>query len=276
MRANQYRGFTYPPGLKRYGTSHARTAILNLYGDAYPKDKEITIMVNDSSSITYDISLLTKKIMVRWFLGLVVVLLLLFLPAGSWRFWEAWLYTGVLFIPMLFVVRYFVKTDPALLERRLKWKEPEPGQKTLIKLATGSFFIGFLLPGFDYRYQWSTVPLALVLASNTMVFLGYLLFFLVLRENSYASRVIEVEQGQKVITTGPYAVVRHPMYLGVLIMFLFTPLALGSVWAMLPFLPLVPVLVFRIVNEEQVLIRELPGYAAYCQQTRYRLVPFVW
>lgn len=233
-------------------------------------------MVNDSSSITYDLSRLTKKIMVRWLLGLVLVLLLLFLPAGSLWFWEGWLYSGVLFIPMLFVVRYFVKTDPALLERRLKWKEPEPEQKTLIKLATGSFFIGFVLPGFDYRYQWSAVPVALVLASNAMVFLGYLLFFLVLRENSYASRVIEVEQGQKVITTGPYAMVRHPMYLGVLVMFLFSPLALGSFWALLAFLPLIPLLVFRIVSEERVLLRELPDYQEYCQQTRYRLVPLVW
>jgi len=234
-------------------------------------------MVNDTSTATRDdLSRLTRKIMVRWLLGLGVVLLLLFLPAGSVRFWEAWLYCGVLFIPMLFVVRYFVKTDPALLERRLKWKEPEPGQKTLIKLATGSFFIGFILTGFDYRYQWSAVPVALVLAANTLVFLGYLLFFLVLRENSYASRVIEVEQGQKVITTGPYAVVRHPLYLGVLVMLLFTPLALGSVWALLPFLLLVPIVVFRIIKEEEVLLRELPGYQKYCQQTRYRLVPFVW
>jgi protein-S-isoprenylcysteine O-methyltransferase Ste14 len=234
-------------------------------------------MVNDTSTATRDdLSRLTKKIMVRWLLGLGVVLLLLFLPAGSVRFWEAWLYCGVLFIPMLFVVRYFVKTDPALLERRLKWKEEEPEQRTLIKLATGIFFIGFILPGFDYRYQWSAVPVALVLVSNTLVFLGYLLFFLVLRENSYASRVIEVEQGQKVITTGPYAVVRHPLYLGVLVMLLFTPLALGSVWALLPFLLLVPIVVFRIIKEEEVLLRELPGYQKYCQQTRYRLVPFVW
>ena len=120
------------------------------------------------------------------------------------------------------------------------------------------------------------MPVLLVIAANAIVLSGYIFIFFVLRENSYASRIIEVEKGQKVISTGPYAIVRHPMYLGVLLMLLFTPLALGSYWALIFFLPLFPLIVFRLLNEEEVLLRELPGYEEYCQKTRYRLFPFIW
>jgi protein-S-isoprenylcysteine O-methyltransferase Ste14 len=205
------------------------------------------------------------------FLGLI-----LFLPAGSLDYWQAWIYCAVLLIPASFVVFYFLKYDPELLERRMRMKEKEEKQKTIVKLGIIIFFIGFIIPGLDYRYHWSNVPVYLVIAANTIVLSGYIFVFLVLRENSYASRIIEVEKGQKVITTGPYAIVRHPMYLGILVMYLFTPLALGSYWAIFFFLPLIPLLVSRLLNEEETLLRELPGYEEYCQKTRYHLVPFIW
>jgi protein-S-isoprenylcysteine O-methyltransferase Ste14 len=138
------------------------------------------------------------------------------------------------------------------------------------------FFIGLLIPGLDHRYGWSDVPLGTVLAADALVIAGYTLIFLVFRENSFASRVVEVVPGQRVVSTGPYAVVRHPMYLGSSIMWLATPVALGSYWA-LPFFFFIPaVLVYRILNEEEVLLRELPGYREYMQNVRYRLIPGIW
>jgi protein-S-isoprenylcysteine O-methyltransferase Ste14 len=199
-----------------------------------------------------------------------------FLPAGSLKFWEAWAYSLILFPLMIFAVFYFLKRDPELLERRIKMKEKEREQKAIITVSSVIFLIGFLIPGFDYRFGWSHVPTYLVIVSDVLVLLGYLIFLFVLRENSYASRIVEVEENQKVITTGPYAIVRHPMYSGVLIMLLATPLALGSSWAMATVIPLPFLLVGRILNEEKVLLKELPGFKKYCQKTRYRLIPFVW
>lgn len=158
----------------------------------------------------------------------------------------------------------------------MRMREKEEKQKSIQIFTTIFFFIGFIIPGLDYRYHWSNVPVILVIAANAIVLSGYIFVFFVFRENSYASRIIEVEKGQKVITTGPYALVRHPMYLGVLLMFLFTPLALGSYWALFFFLPLLPLIVLRILNEEEVLLRELPGYEEYCMKTKYRLIPFIW
>jgi protein-S-isoprenylcysteine O-methyltransferase Ste14 len=219
---------------------------------------------------------LKKQVILRFIMAPIFLGLMLFLPAGSLDYWQAWIYCGILFIPMFFVVFYFLRKDPELLERRMRMKEKEEKQKTIQILGIIIFFIGFIIPGLDYRYHWSNVPVSLVIAANAIVLSGYIFVFSVLRENSYASRIIEVEKGQKVITTGPYAIVRHPMYLGVLVMYLFTPLALGSYWAILFFLPLIPLLVSRLLNEEEVLARELPGYQEYCQKTRYHLIPFIW
>lgn len=215
-------------------------------------------------------------VLLRWILGIVTFGVLLFLPAGTWRYWEAWAYMGVLFIPMVLVLVYFLRRDPAVLERRMKMKESEPAQRWVIGLASVVFVSGFLTAGLDQRFGWSEVPMPLVVASVVLVLLGYFLFFLVLRENGYAARVIEVEQGQPVISTGPYAVVRHPMYSAVVLMYLSTPTALGSYWALVPFVWLVPLLAARIRNEEQVLREQLPGYSEYCEKVRDRLVPGVW
>jgi protein-S-isoprenylcysteine O-methyltransferase Ste14 len=157
----------------------------------------------------------------------------------------------------------------------MRTREKEPGQSLIVKLGW-VWLLALLVPGFDYRFGWSHVPTALVLAADVLVLLGYIGFFLVLRENSYASRVIEVDEQQKVITTGPYAIVRHPMYAAISVLWAFTPLALGSYWATIGGLLIVPILVARILNEEQVLTRELAGYADYMQKTRFRILPGVW
>jgi len=217
-----------------------------------------------------------KKIFILFLLGILVTGLILFLPAGSLKYWQAWVFMGVLFIPVIFVISYFLKHDPALLERRIRFREKETHQKTIIKLANLFFFMGFLFPGFDYRFGWSNVPMLIVIISDVIIFLGYLLVFFVFKENSYTSRIVEVDKKQKVIATGPYSVVRHPMYVGVISMFVFMPIALGSYWALIFFLPLVVLIIFRILNEEQVLLRDLKGYKEYMQKTRYRLVPGIW
>jgi protein-S-isoprenylcysteine O-methyltransferase Ste14 len=222
------------------------------------------------------LSELKKQVFLRFIMVPIFMGLMLFLPAGTLDYWQALVYCGVVFIPAIFVVSYFLKKDPKLLERRIRMREKEEKQKTIQIIGIIIFFFGFLIAGLDYRYHWSNVPVYLVIAANAIVLSGYIFVFFVLRENSYASRIIEVEKGQKVITTGPYAIVRHPMYLGVLAMYILTPLALGSYWALPLFLPLLPLLVYRLLNEEEVLLKELPGYKEYCQKTRYHLIPFIW
>lgn len=218
-----------------------------------------------------------KKIVLKILLLYPVFIgLFLFLPAGSFRFWEAWVYAVVLLIPMMITITYLSKNDPALLERRMRLKEKEEKQKIIVRLFRLPFLLGFLIPGFDFRFNWSEVPTILVLIANLMVFLGYLLVFLVFRENTYTSRIVEVEKDQKVISTGPYAIVRHPMYVGSILMFQCTPLALGSWWAFLIFAFLPVILVIRILDEERILRIDLPGYPEYCQKVRYRLIPYLW
>ena len=217
-----------------------------------------------------------KKIFLIFTAALAVIMAALFVPAGTFDYWQAWLYMVVIFVPASIILFYFLKKDPEFLERRMKYKEKEAKQKSVVRVALIIFIIGFLLPGLDHRFGWSDVPSEIVIAADALVFLGYMMCFLVFRENSYAGRTIEVVKGQKVISTGPYAIIRHPMYLGSIAMYIATPIALGSYWALPPFLLMLPVFVYRIMNEEEVLRRSLPGYTEYCKKTRYRLVPFVW
>ncbi|MFA4946391.1 MAG: isoprenylcysteine carboxylmethyltransferase family protein [Candidatus Micrarchaeia archaeon] len=219
---------------------------------------------------------LDRKVLVRLLAAPIAIAALLFVPAGTLDYWQAWLYCAVIFVPLLFVVAYLHKRDPGLLERRMKLKEKQRKQGTLVLLASAVFLIGFILPGLDQRFHWTTVPPEVSIAANAVVLLGYLLNALVLKENSYASRVIEVVKKQKTVTTGPYAVVRHPMYTAMLVMFLATPIALGSYAALVAFLPLPFLLAARAKDEEELLARKLAGYKAYCRKTRYRLVPYVW
>ncbi|MGQ9627488.1 MAG: methyltransferase family protein [Anaerolineae bacterium] len=199
-----------------------------------------------------------------------------FLPAGTLLYWEAWVYMGVLFIPMSVFAAYLLRYNPTLLERRLKMREKEPQQRRIIAVSMVVLLAAFLLPGFDKRFGWSSVPIWLVIAADAVVLLGYLLFALTLRENEYASRTVEVEQQQRVITTGPYSLVRHPLYLATVLMFGFSPLALGSYWALIPVVLFPVVLLARILNEEKMLLRDLNGYADYCKVVRYRLIPGIW
>ena len=209
--------------------------------------------------------------------GAVVVFgALFFLPAGTLDYWQAWAYLGVVMVPMLFVLVYLLRRDPQLLARRLQMRERERTQKGVIGFAMIFMLAAFILPGFDRRWGWSAMPWWVVVAADLVVLLGYAIIFRVFRENQFTSRTIQVEQGQQVISTGPYAVVRHPMYVGVLVFYVASPIALGSWWAFLPALTFIPILVVRILNEEQVLERDLPGYREYKQKTKYRLLPGIW
>lgn len=219
---------------------------------------------------------LKKKIAIRFsliplFLGLIILL-----PAWTLKFWQAYTYLVVLVVPMIFALLYFLKKDPKFLERRTRVKEKEKQQKLLSILSTAIFLAGFIIPGLDHRFAWSDVPTYIVITADIMVLLGYLIILFVFKQNSYASCIIEVNENQKVISTGLYGVVRHPMYLGVLIMFLPTPIALGSYWALIPFAVLPVLLILRILNEEKVLSNNLQGYKEYCQKTRFRLIPYIW
>lgn len=214
--------------------------------------------------------------LVRLFGAFFFLLGLIFVPAGTMAYWQAWTYLAVLFIPMTFVFVHLLNKDPALLERRMRTKEKQAKQRLVIRLGTFCYLLVFLVPGFDRRFGWSDVPVAAVVAADVFFLLGYVLFVLVLRENTYASRIVEVEEGQQVVSTGPYAVVRHPMYVAIIVMVASTSIALGSYWAALPALSMIALLIVRIFNEEEVLTNQLRGYAAYMQQTRYRLIPGVW
>ncbi|OGQ03049.1 MAG: hypothetical protein A2026_19875 [Deltaproteobacteria bacterium RBG_19FT_COMBO_46_12] len=219
---------------------------------------------------------LIKMVFARLLIVIPLLLAMFFLPAGTFAYWEAWLYLTVLLIPMVLVLIYLLRNDPALLARRMRMREKEASQKLIVKLGSLYYLLIFLIPGFDKRFGWSNVPVVVVIVADVLVLLGYGMFFLVLRENRYASRIIEVEQGQEVISSGPYAIVRHPMYLGVSLMYILSPLALGSYWATIPSLLIIPLLVARIRNEESVLGRELKGYKEYMQKTTYRLIPGIW
>jgi protein-S-isoprenylcysteine O-methyltransferase Ste14 len=219
---------------------------------------------------------LKRKVVSRMVLAPAVLGLIFFLPAGTFRYWQAWVYMAVLIIPMQSVMIYFLKHDPELLDRRLRTREKERPQKAIIALSYPLFLAAYLLPGFDRRFGWSSVPVALVVAADLVVLAGYGLFVLVIRENSFASRVVEVEAQQRVVSTGPYAVVRHPMYVANILIYLASPLALGSFWAFLPALLTPAVMVARIHNEERVLKEKLEGYADYLGRVRYRLIPGVW
>jgi protein-S-isoprenylcysteine O-methyltransferase Ste14 len=206
---------------------------------------------------------------------MIVMGLVLFLPAGSLQYWQGWFWWSIISALTLYITAYFLKKDPGLLSRRMKVTEKER-QPSIIRIFSLLSMFTFLVPGFDYRFHWSAVPAGIVIGANALVLVGYIFIFLVFKENSYASTVIQVEDKQPVISTGPYAIVRHPMYSGLLLMILFTPLALGSYWTLIFASLFIPTIIFRIRKEEEVLLRDLPGYKDYCLKTPYRLIPSIW
>jgi protein-S-isoprenylcysteine O-methyltransferase Ste14 len=208
--------------------------------------------------------------------GTVVVSALLFGPAGTFDYWQAWLFMATVTALLVSVAAYLLITDPVLFERRLRTRERQKEQRLIVLIGAVSFGAAFVVPGLDRRFGWSHVPPLLAIAGNLGLVAGYVLFYFVMRVNSFASRVIEVAQDQRVISTGPYAIVRHPMYVASFIIFFSSPIALGSWWGLVAMLPQVFVYVARILNEEAVLARGLPGYAAYMERTRCRLIPGIW
>lgn len=213
---------------------------------------------------------------VRFALSMAVIGVLLFGPAGSFRYWNGWLFMAALFLPMTFVFGYLVTRDPALLRKRMEMHEREKEQKAYVKLSLAWFLLTFVIPGFDYRYGWSHVPVWLVVVSVVVMVSGYSLFIMTMVQNRYASRVIEIQENQRVIDTGLYSVVRHPMYMAASIMFTACPLVLGSYYALIPTLLLPLLLAYRVRNEEKVLQAGLPGYAEYARRVRFRMIPYVW
>jgi protein-S-isoprenylcysteine O-methyltransferase Ste14 len=219
---------------------------------------------------------LLRKMFIRFIFFYPVLGVLILLPAGTFDYWQFYVFCGLLTIPMIAVLLYFLKNDPRFLERRSRAREKEKAQVLISILSSGIFLAGFIVPGFDKRFGWSQVPVHITIIACVIILLGYLVIFFVFKQNSYASRVIEVDEEQEVISTGLYGIVRHPMYVGVLIMYTPAPVALGSYWGLIPFALLPLALALRILNEEKVLKENLKGYREYCERTRYRLIPFLW
>ena len=212
----------------------------------------------------------------KYIMGLALLGALLFLPAWTFNYPGAWLFISLLFVPMMFIGVLLFAKAPALLEKRLNNKEKEKTQQGIVALSGLMFPIGFVLSALDFRFGWSSVPFWLMIAASVLFLAGYGMYAEVMRENAYLSRTVEVQENQKVISTGLYGVVRHPMYLATLLMFLPLPLILGSFWGLIPFAFYPVLIVIRLLNEEKVLTNELEGYAEYKTKVKYRLIPFVW
>ena len=212
----------------------------------------------------------------KFTLGVLLVGLLIFLPAGTLSYHNGWLLMSVLFIPIFAMGILLMITNPELLKKRLDVKEKQKEQSLVIKLSGLMFIVGFILPGLGYRFGWYTLPSSVSLVGSALFLLGYLFFAEVLRENTYLSRTIEVQENQTVVDTGLYRIVRHPMYAATLLLFLSMPLILGSVYSLVVFLAYPIIIAFRIQKEEKLLEKELDVYIAYKQKVKYRLIPFIW
>jgi protein-S-isoprenylcysteine O-methyltransferase Ste14 len=204
---------------------------------------------------------------------------LLFVPVGTMSYWQAWVYLGIFFGASALTTAFLIRRDPALLERRMRGgptAEKRPVERLIMGLVSVGFVALLVVPALDYRFGWSAVPVWAVIVGELLVVLGFYFIFRVYRENTYTSATIEVAVGQTVISTGPYAIVRHPMYASALLYLTGTPLALASYWGLIPLAAMLPFLMWRLFDEERFLVENLPGYADYQQKVRHRLVPGVW
>ena len=222
-----------------------------------------------------DTKLFTQAL-TKFFLGVVIIGLLLFLPAGSFRYWQGWLLMGILFVPMFIAGFVLMAKNPELLRKRLNAKEEEKEQKTVVGLSALLFIAAFVVAGLNWRFQWCVLPNWAVWIAAALFLACYLLYAEVLRENTYLSRTIEVQENQKVIDTGLYGIVRHPMYMATTLLFLMIPLVLASPLSFLILLLYLPLIAKRIRNEESVLENGLEGYKDYKQRVKYRIIPFIW
>ena len=214
--------------------------------------------------------------LIKFLCGLFLVGLLIFLPAGTLHYANGWLFIGILFIPILILGIVLLIKSPALLEKRLNARERESTQRGIIELSGLLFPAGFIVAGLDYRFGWSHIPLPVVIAASVILLAAYVLYAEVMRENAYLSRTIEIQEGQRVVDTGLYGIVRHPMYAVTIWLFLAIPLVLGSWFSLLCFLHYPILMIIRIRNEEKVLSEGLDGYETYKKKVKYRLIPFVW
>ena len=212
----------------------------------------------------------------KFLLGVVLVGLLIFLPAGTFAYTNGWIFMGILFVPMFLAGLVMMAKNPNLLKSRLKAKEKEREQSLIVKLSGLMFLAGFIVAGLDFRFGWCPLPQSVSYGAAVAFLIAYILYAEVLRENTYLSRTIEVQEGQTVVDTGLYSIVRHPMYAVTLLLFLSMPLVLGSVISFVIFLAYPLLIARRIKNEEQVLEAGLPGYREYKQKVKYRMIPFVW
>lgn len=212
----------------------------------------------------------------KFFCGFLLVGLLIFWPAGTLDFPKGWLLMGLLFGPMFVAGLVMLAKSPAFLEKRLDAKEKRSAQQGVVKLSGLMFIAGFVVAGLDFRFGWSQMPKAVTVASVVLFLLAYLLYAEVMRENAYLSRTIQVEEGQTVVSTGLYGIVRHPMYMATLLLFLVMPLVLGSWWALIPFAFYPAIIISRLKDEEELLTRELAGYEEYKEKVKYRIIPFIW
>lgn len=214
--------------------------------------------------------------LIKFLSGLIMVILLIFVPAGTLHYINGWILTGILFIPMLIMGIIMSVKNPELLEKRLNAKEKDSGQKNIIRFSGIIFLAGFIVAGLNYRFKWLIVPQWTVIISSIVFLLSYAMYAEVLRENTYLSRTVEIQENQKIIDTGLYGIIRHPMYTATIFMFLSIPMVLGSVHSFVIFLLYPVIIVMRLSNEEKFLENNLDGYSQYKDKVKYRLIPFIW
>ena len=213
---------------------------------------------------------------IKFVSGIVIIGIILFVPAGSFGFWQGWLLMGILFVPMFAAGLIMMKRSPDLLRKRLNAKEEQPEQKTVLFLSGLMFIAAFVVAGLNFRFGWLTLPNWIPILFAVVFLLAYALYAEVMRENVYLSRTVEVQENQQVVDTGLYGIVRHPMYMTTLLLFLSMPLVLGSLISFLIMFLYLPIIAKRMRNEEQVLSEGLPGYAEYMKKVKYRVIPFIW